>query len=115
MRKTGKNKPEIVTEGVKIRKFWYVNIEITQEENGEWSWEAIPLNPGETSKSQIITKLVEAKYPVTEVSRIIQTYLTNPEDLSVCWEFEALQAWKSEASKIADNVIEAINEHESNL
>ena len=115
MKKTGKNKPEIVTEGVKIRKFWYVNIEITQEENGEWSWEAIPLDPGKTSKTQIITKLVEAKYPTIEISRIIQSYLTSPEDLSICWEFEALQAWKNEASGIADRVIEAIDEHESNL
>ena len=108
MKRTGKIKPDIISEGVKIRKFWYVNIEITQEKDGGWSWEAIPLNPGETSRSQIITKLVDSKYSPQEVSRILQSYLSDSGDLSVCWEFEALQAWKKEASRIADEVIVAI-------
>ena len=108
MKRTGKKKPPIITEGVKIRSFWYVNIEASKTEDGLWEWESIPLEPGENSKSQVVNKLVEYKYPIEKLTWITQSYITSPEDLSVIWEYEALQAWKGEASRIADQVIEAI-------
>lgn len=71
------------------------------------------MDPDDNShKDRIMSKIIEYKYPSSKISDIIQSYQFDSSDLGVRWEYEALQAWKNEASRIADEVMKAIDEKE---
>ena len=105
MERTGKNKPALVTYGVNIRKFFYINIEPVQDENGEWSWSEIILSPGTLDYDEIVSELIRLKYSDDKMTAIINNYL-NGSSVASKSEFDIMQAWRKEAKSIATRAIE---------
>lgn len=106
MERTGKNKPALVTYGVKIRKFFYINIEPRQSEDGSWNWSYITLSPGSLNYDEIVSKLILLKYDQDKLMSIINNYLNDSSSEEYKSEFLVMQAWRTEAKKIATQAIQ---------
>ena len=111
MERTGKNKPALVTYGVRIRKFFYINIEPRQLEDGSWSWSQISLSPGGLNYNEIVSKLILLKYDQDKSMSIINNYLNNSSSEDYKTEFLVMQAWRTEAEKIANQAIKYAKEN----
>ena len=111
MERTGKNKPALVTYGVRIRKFFYINIEPRQLEDGSWSWSQISLSPGGLNYNEIVSKLILLKYYQDKFMSIINNYLNNSSSEDYKTEFLVMQAWRTEAKKIATQAIQYATEN----
>ena len=101
MERTGKNKPALVTSGVRIRKFFCINIEPTQIEGGEWKWLQVVLPPGGLKYEEIVSELVKLKYPENKMSEIINNYLNGSDKT----DYLIMQAWRKESKSIAEEAI----------
>ena len=111
MERTGKNKPALVTYGVRIRKFFYINIEPRQLEDGSWSWSQISLSPDGLNYNEIVSKLILLKYDQDKSMSIINNYLNNSSSEDYKTEFLVMQAWRTEAEKIATQAIQYATEN----
>lgn len=107
MRKTGRNKPDLVTFGIRIERYYKINIEATfNEESGEWSWEEIVLTPGKLDYSKIVSGLVSLKYRDDEMMAIINNHLKDQSNEDHMAEFLVMQSWRDEAKRIAKEAIQ---------
>lgn len=59
------------------------------------------------TRSRIIDAIVTAEYPNDVMQAVVNNYLANPEDAERKAEFDAMQAWRTKAKSIADEVLAA--------
>lgn len=111
MERIGKNKPALVTYGINIRKFFYINIEPIQNENGEWIWSQIVLPPGALIYDEIVSGLIRLKYEDDVMTSIVNNYLNDPDSEDNKSKFFIMQAWRKEAKSLANQAIQYAKEN----
>ncbi|MCC8038530.1 MAG: hypothetical protein LIP02_10460 [Bacteroidales bacterium] len=78
--------------------------ELWEWKSAELPWLAYPYDG--LTYALIVSALVEAEYANDEMWAITNNYLANPSDSDVKAEWDAMQAWRSEAKEIAKAVLE---------
>lgn len=110
------NRPDfVVNEGSQVR----INFDAKQVEKeiqpaGEGEpvvrqiWEAYVVRLEEPlTRSRIVDAIVTAGYPNDVMQAVQNNYLADPEDKDAKAEMDAMQAWRTKAKSIADEVLAA--------
>ena len=100
----GKNEPDLITWGCRIRKYWIANLfPEYNEQSQEWEWSQFPLFPDDGDYyGNLVSQLVKTKYDENRMEAIINNYLDSPDDDDEEHnsEFREMQDWRKECKRI---------------
>ncbi len=90
-----------------------IRLDINKKEDGMYECEEVEYNHKEPLTEEkdygpMVSTLIRAHYSQDQVEAITQNYLANPEDKDAKAKMDAMQAWRVEAKKVADEVIAAV-------
>lgn len=110
----GKNKPDLITWGCRVRKYWIANLfPVYNDQSQEWEWSQFPLFPDNGDYyGNLVSQLVKSKYDKNRMEAIINNYLDDPDNEEHNSEFKEMQNWRKECKKIARECVTKIKEIE---
>lgn len=78
-------------------------------EEGDWVATQITMPVGVTDYGSIVSALINAKYNNDQMQAIVNNKLLNDGDPDHEAAFQEMQAWRTEAKRIAKEIVESIN------
>lgn len=98
---TGDKYPEVVVKNYKKTIIRYVPFDIQKSDNGEYSWQYVPVNQSHYNYGSLVDILIGVKYSPKEMMAIINNYLLDSNSEKYKKEFDEMQSWRLRCKEMA--------------